>query len=310
MHRSGTTWVGHMLCAGGDFVRVGEPLSPSNRQTILRHTTSDWYTYIHAGNEAPFLRSYRDALRFRVHPLDDVRRARVLSPRDPGRILERWGSFALGRIQRRRLLFHDPFAIFSLDWFTERLDCAVVVLVRHPLAVVSGLKRLGWDFDFRNLTRQPALLEDLLEPLREQIEQATASKSIVEQGSLLWRIVYSTVHERFASHPAVHVVRHEDLSLEPREGFRRLYEAVGGTYDEQARGTIDQHSSPDNPTELDRADPDARRLDSKANLANWRRRLSDDEIARILETAGPTAENFYPADDFQQILADGAARRA
>src|SRR5918993_1461877 len=93
MHRSGTTWVGHMLCAGGDFVRVGEPLSPSNRQTILRHTTSDWYTYIHAGNEAPFLRSYRDALRFRVHPLDDVRRARVLSPRDPGRILERWGSF-------------------------------------------------------------------------------------------------------------------------------------------------------------------------------------------------------------------------
>jgi hypothetical protein len=308
MHRSGTTWVGHMLCAGDDFIRLGEPLSPVNRQTILTREVTHWYTFIDSRNDAEYLPSYRDALRFRVHPIDDVRRARLFSPRDPGRMLARWTSFALGRSRRRRVLFHDPFALFSADWFVRRLDCEVVVLVRHPLAVVSGLKRLGWSFDFRDLDQQPDLMNERLSPYRGEIEEAIGNTDIIDQGSLLWRVVYGTVLNHFASDPAIHIVRHEDLSIDPAGGFRRLYSTLGATYDAKARATIERNTNSTNPTELRETDPDGLRLDSRANLDNWRHRLADEEIERIIESTRPIAETFYPGDEVRGVLRIGATR--
>jgi hypothetical protein len=308
MHRSGTTWAGHMLCAGDDFIRLGEPLSPVNRQTILTRNVRHWYTFIDSRNEAKYLQSYRDALSFRAHPINDVRRARLFSPRDPGRMLAHWTSFALGRAQRRRVLFHDPFAIFSADWFVRRLDCQVVVLVRHPLSVVSGLKRLGWSFDFRHLDQQPALMNELLSPYRDEIEQAIGATDIVDQGSLLWRVVYGTVLDHFASDPAIHIVRHEDLSIDPAGGFQRLYSTLGATHDAKARATIERNTNSANPTELRETDPDGRRLDSRANLGNWRHRLADEEIERIIEATRPIAETFYPGDEARGFLRMGASR--
>jgi Sulfotransferase family len=310
MHRSGTTWAGHMLCGGGDFVRLGEPLSPVNRQTILTRPVTHWYTYINDGNEAPYLRSYQDALRFRAHPLEDIRRARLLSPRDPGRILARWASFTLGRARGRRVLFHDPFAIFSAEWFARRLSCQVVVLVRHPLSIVSGLKRLGWAFDFRSLSEQPDLMNELLPAYREEIEEAIGSESIIEQGCLLWRIVYETVSQRFASNPSIHLVRHEDLSIDPHGEFRRLYELLGAEYDERARATIERNTSGENPPELRESDPDGVRVDSRANLGNWRHRLDDDEVARIVESTRAAAALFYSEDDVRSTLGRGASQSA
>ena len=304
MHRSGTTWAGHMLCAGGDFVRLGEPLSPVNRQTILPRQVGRWYTYVDSRNEAEFLQPYHDALRFRAHPIEDVRRAR-LSPRDPGRIVERWGSYALGRAQDRRTLFHDPFAVFSAGWFVGRLGAQVVLLFRHPLSLVSGLKRLGWAFDFRNLSEQRELMDDLLSPYREEIERVTPSQDIVEQGCLLWRIVYETVSRRFSSEPSIHIVRHEDLSLDADAGFRRLYGLLHLDYDEKARATIVKSSSSDNPPELRQDDPDSVRVDSRANLGNWRHRLGDDEVERILESTQSAVALFYSDADVQNLLGRG-----
>ena len=83
MHRSGTTWLGHMLCAGGRMIHVGEPLNVLNRQTILRSKVDRWYTYIGEDNEDLYLRHYKDAVAFRPHPIQDIRRARLGSPRDP-----------------------------------------------------------------------------------------------------------------------------------------------------------------------------------------------------------------------------------
>ena len=62
-------------------------------------------------------------------------------------------------------LLKDPFAVLSLRWFAEVLHCRIVVTVRHPAAFASGLKRLGWSFDFGDLLRQPLLMRDHLERL-------------------------------------------------------------------------------------------------------------------------------------------------
>ena len=47
MHRSGTSWLGSMLCAGGDLINIGEPLNVLNRQTIFPKRVELWYAQHH-----------------------------------------------------------------------------------------------------------------------------------------------------------------------------------------------------------------------------------------------------------------------
>jgi Sulfotransferase family len=294
MHRSGTSWLGHMLCAGKQFINVPEPLNVLNRQTILPSRVRHWYTYITDKNDHLYLRFYRDALAFRPHPIQDVKRMRFGSPRDPIRIPKRWASFLLGRVQNRRLLLRDPFAVFSIAWFLGRLDCEIVVIVRHPVAVVSSLKRLGFTFDFNDLLQQPLLMDERLERFRPDMEATLRTPDdVIGQGSLLWRMVYESVAADQMHTPRVRLVRHEDLSLNPIEGFSRLYESLGLPFDERTRRTIERATSDRNPTEVSQAKPFKVRLDSRENLANWRHRLDHEEVDRVLELTQDVAERYY-----------------
>lgn len=298
MHRSGTSWLGHMLCAGGSFINIEEALSPLNRQTVFRSRVRRWYTYISRENEEDYLTAYRDALGFRPHPLYDIRRMRFGSPRDPFRITRRWASFALGTVQRRRPLLRDPFAVFSIEWFMRRLDCDVVVIIRHPAAVVSSLKRLGYAFDFSDLLQQPLLMKERLEPFRPEMEAALASPDdVVGQGSLLWKMIYDTVSEYRGAGRALHVVRHEDLSLNPLEEYAHLYQRFQLPFSPKARRRITRSTSELNPKEVSLANPFHTRLDSRSNLSNWRRRLHPDEIQRIRALTAEVAVQYYANDE-------------
>jgi hypothetical protein len=294
MHRSGTSWLGRMLCASRELVYVPEPLSPLNRQTILKSRVSRWFTYINDDNESAFLTYYQDAASFKPHPVNDIRRARLGSPRDPIRIPKRWASFLIGRLQSRRVLFRDPFAIFSIEWFARRLPCQVVVIVRHPLAVVSSLKRLGYTFDFKNLLDQEALMAEQLEGFRPEMEALVGSSDVIAQGNLLWRIIYGHVASIQERNSSIRVVRHEDLSLRPVEEYGLLYDALGLSFSKSARLMIERHVSERNPQEVSTRNPFDVRLDSRQNLGNWRRRLSDGEIDEILVGTRTIADRFYP----------------
>jgi U3 small nucleolar RNA-associated protein 14 len=58
--------------------------------------------------------------------------------------------------------------------------------------------------------------------------------------------------------------------------------------------TILNSSSSENPTEVSRKKVHAVKLDSRANLDNWKRRLTSDEIARIRLTTEEVAHLYYP----------------
>jgi hypothetical protein len=299
MHRSGTTWLGEMLCAGSGLVRIQEPLNVRNRQTILRSRVSRWYTYITEANEAAYLRFYRDAVAFRPHPLHDIRRMRLGSPRDPFRIGERWGSLILGRFQNRRLLLKDPFAVFSLDWFVRRLHCQVAVTVRHPAAVVSSLKRLGYTFDFSHLLEQPLLMERELGRYRSEMEAALSfPEDVVGQGALLWKMIYQGVADLRVSTNDVQVVRHEDISRAPLAGYERLYAWLDLPFTERAKRKIERYTSEENRKEVSTSNPGATKLDSRANLENWRRRLTAQEIHRVRELSASVWPIYYGDDDW------------
>lgn len=297
-HRSGTTWVGKMLAASPQVAYISEPLNVLHRPGVLRVPTQFWYTYICAENQAEYLPAFRETLRFRYHPWLELKSLRSL--KDAGRMLRDWGWFLEGRLRRARPLLKDPFAVFSAPWFAETLGCQVTIAVRHPLAFVSSLKRLGWDFDFRNLLAQPLLMRDHLEPFQPEMEKMLVTQTdVINQGSLLWRMVYAAVDGFQVKHPEFWVVRHEDLSRDPLGTYRALYASLGLNFTPKVQQALMNSSQRGNPAELSKQRVHAVKLDSAANLSNWKKRLTDGEIERIHHLTADVAAKFYAEESWE-----------
>jgi len=297
-HRSGTTWVGKMIAASRRVAYISEPLNVWHRPGVLRAPVRHWYTYICDRNEALYLPALQETLAYRYHPWLELRSLR--SRKDALRMSRDFAIFMTGRFLRRRPLLKDPFAVFSAPWFYERLGCQVVISVRHPAAFTSSLKRLGWDFDFADLLAQPLLMQDWLEPYRQQMQDLQRRPAdVVEGGALLWRMIYQTVDEYSRRFPEFHIVRHEDLSRQPVPGFQELYHSLGLPFDERVKARIRQSSSAENPKEISKQAVHAVQLDSRANLDNWKRRLTGAEIERVRTITRGVAEHYYSDQEWQ-----------
>lgn len=289
-HRSGTTWVGKML-AGSQIAYISEPLNVLHRPGVLRAKVKHWYQYICDDNEAEYLAPFEELLDYRYHTWSEIKSLRSL--KDFLRMGRDFKIFYDALEHGQRALLKDPFAVFSMPWFAKRFDFKIVVTVRHPAAFASSLKRLGWNFDFNDLLNQPLLMRDHLEPYRGQM-QAIKADDVIGQASLLWTMIYHTVHSQGQLNRHLIIVRHEDLSRDPVSGFRDLYAALGLDFTPHAEEKIVNSSSSDNPTELSRRKTHSVKMDSRASVDTWRSKLSPDEINRIRETTEDSAQLFYP----------------
>ena len=289
MPRSGTTWVARILTASGEVGHVNEPFNLAVSPGTLRVPAEHWYAYVTTENEERYLPALTRVLDFEYPLVRELRRCR--SRTDVLHTLKWWRDFV--RSRGLRPLVKEPHAVFSAGWFAERLGSDVVVMVREPLAVVSSWKRLEWSFDFTNLLEQPALMRDWLGPFEAEMTAALSpDRDLVDRVALLWRVIYSVVaDERF---PAARLVRHEDLSRDPVRGYADLYAALGLTFTDGVAKAVEASSSSENPAETSVEKPHETRIDSRANLQNWRHRLSEDEIARIRAVTEETAALYYP----------------
>jgi hypothetical protein len=294
-HRTGTTWVGKMLAAGPQVAYISEPLNVQHRPGVLRAPVEKWYTLICEENETEYLPAFRELLGFRYGLWREIRSLR--SRRDFLRGGRDFSVFLRGRFLQQRPLIKDPFAVFSVPWFADRLGCRVVVTVRHPAGFASSLKRLKWAFDFHDLLEQPLLMQKWLNVDRAEME-LIQTDDIIGQAALLWRMVYRVVARMMQLHPAIIAVRHEDLSHDPVPFYRDLYAALDLDFTQDVEQTILSASSSENPTELPKTKVHAVKLDSRANLDNWKRRLSKEEITRIRKMTGKTANLFYSDEEW------------
>jgi hypothetical protein len=171
----------------------------------------------------------------------------------------------------------------------------VVVTVRHPAAFASSLQRLGWSFDFNHLLDQPLLMRDHLKKYRGEM-LAVKADDIIGQASLLWKLIYASVHSTRELNPDRIVVRHEDLSRDPVNRYRDLYSKLNLEFGSRVQRFIENSSSSENPRELSRTQ--SVNLDSLANIKNWKKRLSEEEITRIRETTEEISHLYYSDEEW------------
>lgn len=289
-HRSGTTWVGKMLAAGADTAYISEPLNVLRRPGVFRTPVKYWYAYITDENGAEYLPAFNELLNFQYHTLLEIKSLR--SVKDFLRMGRDFRIFFNGSMRGQRALIKDPFAVFSAPWFEKQLYCKVVVTARHPAGFASSLKRLGWNFDFGNFLDQPLFMRDHLEGDRAVME-SMPKDDIVGQAALLWKIIYRFVHSTRSGYPQFHIVRHEDLSLDPIGGYQVLYQSLGLIFTEKVKDIIRNSSSSENPARLAKNKTHSVNLDSRANLDNWKKILSPEEIVRVRKITEGVWESYY-----------------
>jgi Sulfotransferase family len=295
MPRSGTTWVGRILTASREVGYINEPFNLESPPGTPRLPVEHWYTYVAPENEERFLRPVLDLISFRYALARELRRCRTRT--DVDHTLKMWLTSV--RDRNRRPLIKEPHAVFSADWFRERFEADVVVTIRHPAAVVSSWKRLEWSFDFANLLNQPTLMRDRLEPLRAEMEEAVLPhRDLIDRVALLWRIVYSVVQEYARCSSRIHVVRQEDLSREPLQEYAKLYKALGLSFTHRAATAVALSTGSANPKETSIVSPHETKLDSKANLEHWKKRLTAEEVDRVRRATETIADAYYPEGEW------------
>lgn len=294
-HRSGTTWVGRMLAADSETGYISEPLNVLHRAGVYRTKVDRWYQYICDENEGEYLTSFQETLQFDYHLLAELRSIRSL--KDFLRMGRDFVLFYHGLMNGQRTLVKDPFAVFSTQWFAKKLNCKVVITVRHPAAFTGSLQRLGWSFDFNDLLDQPLLMRDHLEIYRDEM-LAVKKDDIIGQASLLWKMIYASVHSTFQLNPDLIIVRHEDLSRDPINGYRDLYEKLGLDFSSRVEKFILNSSSSENPKELSKKKTHSVKLDSAANVQSWKKRMPEEDVKRIREITQGISHLYYSDEEW------------
>jgi len=255
-----------------------------------------WYQYICGENEHEYLPAFYNLLDYDYYLIDEIRSIR--SRKDFLRMGRDFMIFYYALERGQRALLKDPFAVFSAPWFAQKLNCKVVITVRHPAAFASSLQRLGWNFDFKDLLEQPLLMRDHLEPYREQMSVIKAD-DVIGQVSLLWKMIYHSVHTTRSLHPEIQVVRHEDFSRDPLNKYRDLYATLGLGFTSRVEKVIRNSSSSENPAELSLKKTHSVKLDSAANIKNWKKRLSAEDLKRIRDITADISELYYSNEEWE-----------
>ncbi len=302
-HRSGTTWVGKILSTNPSVGYIDEPFNP-----VVQHyspgtcsvTFDHWWMYITEENESPFFDHIATMLEFRYKIMIQLKR--IVKNRCGVRtFLKGYSQFILNRyINHARPLLKDPIAFFSTEWLARRFNMDVVILIRHPAAFVSSIKRMNWQHDFANFLDQTLLIRDLLSPFEEEIREYKKNKhDIIDEGILLWKMFYYVVNRFRTNHKDFIFLRHEDLSRRPVEEFRNLFDRLNIEFTEKISKTIMQYSDSRNPSEAREGVPHQLKRNSLSNIKNWKNRLSKSEIERIKKGVQNISNLFYGEEDWE-----------
>ncbi len=307
LHRSGTTFVGHVLRRAGYF-QVFEPMNRQYGSRLVDRwkphpdtSTADGMTYrdvLARVVEGPVV--YRNTLQS-SNPLKRlVGRAIGMN-----RVALRYRlGLAAQRVRNRPRLFKDPDMLFCAEELSRQHACDVIILVRHPCAFHASVKRLGWRFPLEDLFEQEALVTRYWSHLREHFHGRP--RSFAEESALVWLLAHSVVRDQLAANPNLILVRHEDLAARPMVVFRRLCRQLEIPFTaSMSRRILSSTQGRRVQARGNRATDLVR--DSRALAGVWQTRLDPDEIKTIRELVAPIFGDFYdtwlPEDD------DGEVRR-
>jgi hypothetical protein len=298
-HRSGTTWVGKMLATAPNVAYIHEPFKPGWSLPYTFTRADLYFQHVAGHNAARWEPDVLRTLRFNYSWAHTYREAPGL--RQAFKATSKWARWNSRRYRGHRPLLKDPIALFATPWLADRFGMDAVVMIRHPAAFCSSIKLKRWTFDFKQWVCQTELMDTLLVPFRDEIAaKAEKNDDLIDQAILQWRVFHHVIDVYRKARPDFLYVRHEDLSLDPVGGFRKMFEHCKLEWTPASEKTIRESSDEGNLKDANAAGKSTHfvQLDAKANVKNWQKRLSADEVRRIRAGTEDVSPLFYTDADW------------
>jgi len=297
LHRSGTKWVGTMISLSPQVRYVSEPLNPNQPGGIGMCSAEfdQWYTHISCHNESNYEMALLRTLRLDYNLIPALLSIRNFQ--DLRRYLSEYLKTTRCKWRGGVPVLKDPFALFSAEWMAAKLGMNVLVLIRHPAAFASSVKSRHWHFDFNNFSDQPVLMEKLLGNYEDEIHDFARNKrSLIDQANLLWKISHHVIAGYRNNHPDWQFLRHEDISYDPEQHFKFIYDHLGLEFTEKIQAEVNNYSRL--PVFQKTYSSQEIRRNSLANVARWKDELSKEEVTRIRKSVEEVSSQFYDDSDW------------
>ena len=297
--RSGTSWVGRVLGSTEGATYLGEPDNHEHTPFALKAKLGlpgYFYPAPDAGADA-YTRLWRSALdtstSIAERRLSGVERARrklslrllhtaseadlLHALRTPSRALARLKLAAALAVPERPagptdlLVVKSVHAQLALEWIAERFPVRVLIVLRHPLNVLSSWKELGW---LAGADADP--LAELDPRVRAEVAERIGAAPVDDADTPMTRAAWlvglltSVLLTHAEKHPDWAVVSHESLCERPHELFSTVASQLGLRWSAQSDALLD---------ELDRPGSGYETMRVASDLAEiWRTRLTSDEV--------------------------------
>lgn len=242
--RSGTTWLSGLINHDAAYRQVFEPFHPGKVEDFRAFGSKQ---YLRPGDRSEeFVAPARRAV--------------------TGQLRDRWTDRGGALVARRRLV-KDIRANLLLGWLAENFPgMPIVLLMRHPCAVVSSRLALGWRDNLDETIAQGDLVEDHLLPLEGHVR---AARDPFERHLFVWCIDNYVPLRQFQP-GAIHLCFYENLVLDPEPELRSLFSFVGRDYDDRVLEKLGRPS----PTS---------RLNGSPSVDGWRVRVDGERLEGAVE---------------------------
>lgn len=200
--RGGTTWIAEIINYDNEFRFIFEPFHSAR---------------------VPLARPFRELQYIRP----DDRGARFLEAATrviSGRFRNDWTDYHNRRVFSNQRLIKDIRANLFLKWLKQHFPALpIVLLMRHPCAVVSSRMHLGWPDGIRECLEQDELVEDWLAPWRDRI---LAAQPGFEAHVYRWCIENWVPLQQF-DEGEIHVAFYEEFCERPVQAVESLFGFLG-----------------------------------------------------------------------------------
>jgi hypothetical protein len=250
--RSGTGWIANVINYENAYRYLYEPFDPAYSDTCRAFTFG---LYLRPETENAELAAVAEA---------------IVS----GRIgFSKWAHQNNRRHLVNRRLVKEVRAHLWLRWLRERFPAMpIVLLFRHPCAVVNSRMKRGNRVYAEPFLNQPQLMTDHLEPFRADLERLRDASEI-EQRVFVWCIQHYVPLRQFRR-DQIHLAFYERFAETPRDEIGRLFAYTRQPFRESVLDAVKR------PSEVTRSD--AAILTGASVTASWQRELSAADIRAAL----------------------------
>jgi len=296
--RSGTTWAAKMFSFSPSVNYIsGEPFNPGFSKELFGYDWL-WYYAISGQENVEFNHNLKNIFNQSWSFEDFKRRLQFLIKSDNKNIkpylrIIKLFYFYLCRNNRVTLL-KDPTGFFSTEQISAMFNSKVILMTRHPAAFIESMMRVKWEFNFDNIYLQKHLKCQLEEywDLIEYYAQNSLSIKPLDKHILIWNIYHHLIFEWGNKHKDWTIVSHEQLSANPVNEFKQLYNKLNLEYNEKVEDSIIEYTKSSNET-LPGNQVQQLKRNSISVTEIWKHNLGQGMIDEILKKTENNFNRFY-----------------